>query len=260
MSTGGTTAPPLRMHRAASRDENHEVLRQINIATVLSQGPAFLYDAKGPCEETYDLSEPLEVGGHYDDFVSHTWRTRPNMKWFALLFEYNGALAYKAAHVTGFLVFLLQLLARFGFGWSLPIYMQSFVPGTARWHPKGANAATSAFVGTGTPFQASTNICTFWSGLVGTVFLLFGTQIQHRLLGRRRPVFFDKCCIHPTDRAKIKAGIDGLGEAIEKSDRVLVLADEHYFTRLWCGAYTGFQPAPLTSHVPCVTCLASADR
>ena len=26
------------------------------------------------------------------------------------------------------------------------------------------------------------------------------------------------------------------------------------------GAYTGFQPAPLTSHVPCVTCLASADR
>ena len=111
MSTGGTTAPPLRMHRAASRDENHEVLRQINIATVLSQGPAFLYDAKGPCEETYDLSEPLEVGSHYDDFVSHTWRTRPNMKWFALLFEYNGALAYKAAHVTGFLVFLLQLLA-----------------------------------------------------------------------------------------------------------------------------------------------------
>ena len=41
-------------------------------------------------------------------------------------------------------------------------------------------------------------------------------------------------CIHPTDRAKIRAGIDGLGEAIERSDRVLVLADEHYFTRLWC--------------------------
>ena len=29
----------------------------------------------------------------------------------------------------------------------------------------------------------------------------------------------------------------------------------------FCCAYTGFQPAPLTSHVPwCVTCLASADR
>ena len=31
-------------------------------------------------------------------------------------------------------------------------------------------------------------------------------------------------------------------------------------SRLPRRAYTGFQPAPLTSHAPCVTCLASADH
>ena len=61
------------LHRMASR-QYHEVLRQIDIATVLPHGVEFLREAKGPCESTYDLSEPMMLGTDYDDFVSHTWR------------------------------------------------------------------------------------------------------------------------------------------------------------------------------------------
>ena len=140
----------------ASR-QYHEVLRQIDIATVLPHGVEFLREAKGPCESTYDLSEPMMLGTDYDDFVSHTWRTNPRMKWFLLLYEYNGKLANQAAHITGFVVFLLQLFARFGLGWTLPIHFTLVVPGAGAWHPRGPEAAAA---GARRPERPGTRIST----------------------------------------------------------------------------------------------------
>lgn len=41
-------------------------------------------------------------------------------------------------------------------------------------------------------------------------------------------------CIHQTDLEKKKRGIDGLGGFLKRSDKMLVLWDPTYFTRLWC--------------------------
>ena len=42
--------------------------------------------------------------------------------------------------------------------------------------------------------------------------------------------------------------------------RLLRFIDAEFPELVQYRAYTGFQPAPLTSHAPCVTCLASSDR
>merc|ERR1712070_605657 len=47
-------------------------------------------------------------------------------------------------------------------------------------------------------------------------------------------VFLDKVCIHQSDPEKKLRSIDGLGGFLKKSNKVLVLWDPSYFTRLWC--------------------------
>ena len=136
--------------------------------------------------------------------------------------------------MTAFVTFLLQLVWRFVLGGTLPVLAVHTMPGTARWHPGGPQAAAEAFHNNPTPYLPLTGICLFWGGAVASVCLFFGQQIRYRLFGTSPQVFFDKCCIHQTDNEKRKEGIHALGDAIQRSEKVVVFADDAYFSRLWC--------------------------
>ena len=196
----------------------------------MAEGETFLREAQGD-DYTYGLSKPL-VRGTYDSFVSHTWRSNSIAKWLALNYQYNGKFALKATHVSAFIIFLMQLFWRFALGGTLPVLGVHMVPGMAGWHPGGPEAAASAFANSPTGFLPCTGICLVGSGAVGCICLFYGHMIQRWLFGTNPRVFFDKCCIHQTDNEKRRAGIHALGDAIQRSQSVLVLADPTYFNRL----------------------------
>jgi hypothetical protein len=62
------------------------------------------------------------------------------------------------------------------------------------------------------------------------VVLRYGQELP---LGRRS-CFLDKCCIHQTDEVKKAVGIKQLGAFLRYSERMVVLWQPNYFTRLWC--------------------------
>jgi len=51
---------------------------------------------------------------------------------------------------------------------------------------------------------------------------------------RRRSYFVDAACIHQTNRALKTQGIRHLAGFVAMSSQLVVLWDEHYFSRLWC--------------------------
>ena len=51
---------------------------------------------------------------------------------------------------------------------------------------------------------------------------------------RRRSYFVDAACIHQTNQALKTQGIRHLAGFVAMSSQLVVLWDEHYFSRLWC--------------------------
>ena len=62
---------------------------------------------------------------------------------------------------------------------------------------------------------------------VASVFFLLAAQ-------REKIYFVDVCCIHQTNRVLKTEGIRHIAGFVAMSSKLLVLWDEHYFTRLWC--------------------------
>ena len=223
-----------------------EILRTVGVADIFNFGESFLREAQGD-DTSYGASKPLGTyepsASHlqltrrpperYSAFISHTWHSSAWQKYLALCYEYNGGLAIFITHVAGFIFFLMQLFWRFGLGWSLPTYYQWLIPGTAGWHPDGADAAAAAFHNSPGPYAPLTGISALAGAISGLVCLFFGSHVRNRL-GYDPRVFFDKCCIHQTDNEQRRKGIHALDKAIQSSDSVLVFADDAYFKRLWC--------------------------
>ena len=72
-------------------------------------------------------------------------------------------------------------------------------------------------------------------GYVTLVFFLFGAHVVRQALGGK-PVecFLDVACIPQADPAAKQRGIASLGALLDRSERMLILLDKEYFTRLWC--------------------------
>ena len=58
--------------------------------------------------------------------------------------------------------------------------------------------------------------------------------LAHQLLCRGKTAFLDIACVNQLVPASKALGIQRLGAVLQRTERMLVLADEHYWKRLWC--------------------------
>ena len=190
-------------------DLSEEQLRGVSTTTLL-QGFGRLFAENGAVaradpQGTFELSRPVK---QLDYFVSHAWRTSRWPKFLALLLYFNfwsGVAAYcVAAYVSfWFLTFFFESLP--------PMYV--FAPA-----PSGYDASE----------MRSTWLCATTS----SVAFLVGLVTAH--WWRDRSCFLDVACIDQLDATKKAKGISALGALLDRSERMVVILDEHYMTRIWC--------------------------
>ena len=72
-----------------------------------------------------------------------------------------------------------------------------------------------------------------WSTVPFVLYLLTAA-LAHNLLSRKRTAFLDICCVNQLDPVAKAQGIERLGAVLARTESMLVLADEHYWRRLWC--------------------------
>ena len=153
-------------------------------------------------ERLYERSRPVCA---IDSFISRAWRSEGWSKWMALALHEVGL----APLVVGIVVSLLMG------------HLQRSVelPGNirTRW------TAESPSVLIASPWE-------YVAGLIAataSVFVWLAAQ-------RQRSYFVDAACIHQTNRALKTQGIRHLAGFVAMSSQLVVLWDEHYFSRLWC--------------------------
>ena len=162
------------------------------------------------------LFERSEVVGSLDAFVSHSWKSRGRYKWAALVFHELGIVPLVAAIVA--CLMMAWQSAAFHIACdsngnpiiNLPVLRETMVAGLPT-------------VTVASPWEYVLGISV---ALSSAVFLL--------AMQRRRYYFVDAACIPQTDRAQKVQAIRHLAGFVALSQRLLVLWDEHYFTRLWC--------------------------
>jgi hypothetical protein len=182
-------------------------------------------------------------------FVSHSWGSPGYQKYFSLLIYEAGLPAMVAAMVAGLAMLLGQK-----FGRKLPFMVVegAFDPVfevyelAKREQDPAASACcycpptppppplTLPYVLAFAPprYQESQPwefLCSFLVGI--TVFVtypLYGPVVREKLF------FLDCMCIHQTDIEKKMAGIKGLGGFVLMSERLYIMWDQDYFSRLWC--------------------------
>ena len=191
------------------------LMRGVQVSHILNGGQGIMQplrfdaytDAEG--ERLFGQSEHVS---HFDDFLSHSWRTSPVEKAVALRLLYNVYPAMASSVAAALLCFPL---ARAGL---LP-------PMNPRHYSASAGGAV--------PLSA---YCTAAGGAVFVLALLFWQAVAGPCAGRGRPrmAFFDKLSIHQTDAALKPAGIRSLGGFLKLSRRFVILWHKDYFTRLWC--------------------------
>ena len=69
--------------------------------------------------------------------------------------------------------------------------------------------------------------------LVFLIFLLTAASL-HNVLHRKSTAFLDIACVPQEDAAGKAQGIERLGAVLARSERMILLVDEHYWRRLWC--------------------------
>eukprot|EP00440_Ansanella_granifera_P029798 gb/GFBE01032366.1/.p1 GENE.gb/GFBE01032366.1/~~gb/GFBE01032366.1/.p1 ORF type:complete len:351 (+),score=55.08 gb/GFBE01032366.1/:1-1053(+) len=194
----------------ANTDEREVLLRACKVRNLLARfGLHFdaskQQEAVSSVEQADELfrdSAPVE---RINEFISHSWRDPRLEKYLTVCLYYGNTLATPYALAAGFLGFVLT--------WQevLPAHHGSH--SSAIYGPWGLVFGVMAHM---------------------TVLLLVD-KIPRFLGGARsRDVFFDKLCIHQHDPARKRDGIAALGAFIAASDRVLLLWNPVYFTRLWC--------------------------
>lgn len=205
-------------HRSQARPS--QLVRGVSISNFLQLGPKLHKHSPSqtmPLEEMhklYSLSQEAEAKG-LTQFLSHTWRSNPYMKYITLLYLHNSRHAYLGAHAVALVTFLILLSLRLGLG---------YVPPNAM----GPLPVTS---GDDVPWRTSF-ICTLAGFISGLLIFLFG----HCLRGsaKKELVFFDKICVCQYDEELKNAGIHSFHLVLEQCQSLVILWDEDYFTRLLC--------------------------
>ena len=214
----GASQKVAQLHFAENRKINHEILRAVPHASVLSDHGKHLRNSDGD-EHTYNLSHPTES---FDAFLSHSWQEPGWLKYLALCYHFNKRVALIACAVASLSVVLLHAVRGQAL---LPLSMMPSMCSADPPRRKGLDASIAGF-----------------SALM--VGLLYG----HRLpFVRPQQLFLDKICIHQTDPVLKQAGIRALDQFLHSSRSMVVLCSDSYLTRLWCvyelAAYTAFDLA-----------------
>ena len=174
----------------------------------------------------FELSQ--SVNG-VDSFISHSWKSDGRIKRIALILHEVGVVPMIAALVACLATGYLHRAGDIWPGVARRSLSELFPVRQCQCIDICAHALESLRVlEIQTQFVASP-----WEYLAGLAaaaaagFLLLASR-------RRRVYFVDAVCIHQTDSARKVQGIRCLAGFVAASQRLLVLWDEHYFTRLWC--------------------------
>lgn len=188
-------------------DIDDEALRGITLPTVLA-GRARLFAEEGKAARddpagTFALSRPVQYLTH---FMSHSWRTGRLVKYAALCVHFNLRRAAIASALVNFIVFTY-----------ISFNMNTFFFRSEQPHPADGRETTGS------------GICELLAPTIFTAVLFFG-----HLPFEDGTFFLDIACIPQDDARKKASGIASLGAVLDRSERMLVLCDGNYFSRLWC--------------------------
>jgi hypothetical protein len=174
-------------------------------------------------DSTYGLSEKVNWNQLEADqlpisyFVSHSWHASRWSKLLGLVWTFH---AHRSSIVACLAACVALLACALPFPWSgAPLSAASL------WDDM------QAFMPTGSA------IC---AGMLLSYFvLLFHApailSVANPLSAMSTTSFFlDRCCIHQTNEKIKRQGILSLGNFVAASDRLLVLWDPTYFSRMWC--------------------------
>ena len=212
-----STTSPARQHEMGEHREQHtqglaqilelekDQLRGVPIPTLLA-GAARLYARGGAAarerpKETFALSRAV---GRLDFFISHAWRSPRLPKYLALCRYFNRRLAVHAALLTCFLLFFWALHRTPIPGEPLVSFPNRLDEGVhvvphklLSWYPA--------------PFVA----------------YIVTVGLAHLVFRRGTTAFLDIACVNQLDPEGKALGIQRLGAVLERTEYMLVLADEH---------------------------------
>ena len=192
-----------------------EQIRGITVVSLLSGFGRLFADggqaARDDPHGTFAHSHPVEG---LDWFVSHSWRSPRAVKLLGLLLHFNRRDAATACAFATILVCVAETL-----------YFESLPPWLKFTGPNTFTDFSEIELGKGCAVV----------GYVTLIFFLFGAHVVRQALGGK-PVecFLDVACIPQADPAAKQRGIASLGALLDRSERMLILLDKEYFTRLWC--------------------------
>mmetsp|Transcript_3372 Transcript_3372/g.7511 ORF Transcript_3372/g.7511 Transcript_3372/m.7511 type:complete len:770 (+) Transcript_3372:174-2483(+) len=186
-----------------------ELLRAAPMRLLLRGLGSIFRTSKGDAS-TFDMSEPV---AKIETFISHSWLTAGWLKTLALMYRANQTRAAVASFVTT----IVQVAAQWYFDFRLPETGDTFYPDCS---------ADGCLFRTVRLDLSFTLPC-----LVFLVFIVFGQELPGLSTGS---CFLDKCCIHQVDEEKKLRGIQQLGGFLRSSQRMVILWQPEYLSRMWC--------------------------
>lgn len=184
------------LYRRIASGLEPELIRGTSPSYILRRCAAVLADSKGS-DLTFLASKPVEI---LDFFISHSWKTNQYLKFGALCYTWN---------VRGVVLGI------------------AFIIGAAL-----ACVVCLRLSGHMGPLDYLIARCFFLDGII--VLLCVAVCTAQCCSCAEQRVFIDKVCIHQTDDNLKKKGILKLGAILARSQTLLILYDDHYFSRLWC--------------------------
>lgn len=144
---------------------------------------------------------------HLDYFVSHSWSSPRSWKYVALLHHFNLNTA------------LAVLLMVWWVGNSTELFLHERLPG---W--------TKIDIPSQVDTQNLQGCCATF--LLATPIFVLSAMLAHT--GSEVNLFLDIACIRQDSDESKKQGVTNLGALLDRSEQMICLVDERYFTRLWC--------------------------
>lgn len=209
-SSDSPTAVRLKQQLSQVLDLGDEQLRGVPIPTLLSGGAQLFAEggaaARDRPKETFALSKPVR---RVDYFISHAWRSSRLTKYLALCRFFNLSSAMIVAVVCNLALFIYTL--HFSAS-DVQDVRRDFVDGTQHFVPR---------------FYLYTSAS-------APIFLILCAALLQHVLHRGATGFLDIACVPQDDEVGKAQGITRLGAILARSERMILLVDEHYWRRLWC--------------------------
>ena len=186
-----------------------EALRGVSLPSLLAScAQLFADNGQAARDDPIGTFEKSRTVHSLSFFVSHSWRTSRLFKWAALCVHFNLQRAALATLVANFFVFALNLFCLE----SLPSWLV-----LDQMHIADLTYTRGTMMGE------------MVGPLVFVPVLLFG-----HIFDQETSLFLDIACISQDDERLKASGISSLGAILDRSERMLVLCDGNYFSRLWC--------------------------